>query len=256
VTRPLWSIQKYLCILLVIRITNMVAITNEMVANYWNWDASLTEPFSPPSPHKDVQTGVWFLMNPANVNSLDFGTDLSLNGSVGTNESILFPIWASFFDEHDRNDLVNPNASKVQAAKETYNVGDFSVNNQPTTVSVDNNANYASISGVLCPPTHLPVLQGAVSEYSTKSDFPITIPPNTHQQHLDPHNIGMVVNHSGNFLAGSHGYWVLHQGFSSGTHTVVYVTRIRGVPCAHAEGSPHPNTTFVSSRITYTLMVH
>jgi hypothetical protein len=231
----------------------MVAITDQMVANYWNWDVSLTKPFSPPLPYKD-QTGVWFLMDPAYVNSLDFGTDIAISGSIGRNELILFPIWAAFFDEHDQNDVVNSNTSKPEAAKETYNVGDFSVNNQPTTVSVDN-ADYASISGVLCPPTQTPVLTGAVSEYSTINDFPITIPPNTQMQHENPSNIGMVKGHSGDFRAGSHGYWVLYPGFSSGTHTIAYVTRIRGLPCAHAEGSPKPNTTFVSSRITYTLNI-
>jgi hypothetical protein len=183
---------------------------NEWVAQFWNWRVA-----QPPVENggciMNDRGSVVMLMETAQESQMT-RNPIEQNCTILANQSIMIPLWVAWCDTAIPEHRDFRGERLAQCAREEYNLGHIQ-----SSVKVDG-----------LPITRLDVMMKMppgtpehitppvnVTEFSSEQ-FNIFIPPTTPKGEQG----------SGNFPAGSHGWWVFLDPLPPGEHTISYNTRV------------------------------
>ena len=207
---------------------------DKWVADYWNWEVSLSSEESTPAPEG-------CLMN--NSSSLVMLKGPSGSGTprqvceISSDQAILIPLWVAWCDNTPGGRPRDPNIPLSKCAREEYNLGNIRsevrVDGSPI---ADLNVRMSLMSGSL---DYKKFSLENVTEIQTKN-FDLIVPADTQMPNLP----------AGTWKAGSHGWWAILKPLPPGDHIISYSTRV--TPTG-ALTSPGTNPHF--SDITYFIKV-
>jgi hypothetical protein len=204
---------------------------NEWVAQFWNWRVA-----QPP-----VENGgcimndrgiVVMLMETAQESQMT-RNPIEQNCTILANQSIMIPLWVAWCDTAIPEHREFRGERLAQCAREEYNLGHIQ-----SSVKVDG-LPVARLDVMMKMPPGTPEYIAPpvnVTEFSSEQ-FNIFIPPTTSKGEQG----------SGNFPAGSHGWWVFLDPLPPGEHTISYNTRVDPVTA--------DVTVLGAENITYSLQV-
>lgn len=183
---------------------------NMWVAQFWNWRVAQPSPEQGGCLVNSTQSVV-MLMETAQEDQI-VRDPIEQKCNISTDQGIMIPLWAAWCDTAipDHRDFRGPRLA--QCAREEYNLGHIQSN-----VMV-NGTKVATLNALMNIPPGTPkyISEPAnVTEFSS-NQFNIFIPPSTPKGEQG----------SGNFPAGSHGWWVFLKPLPPGEHTISYNTRV------------------------------
>jgi hypothetical protein len=204
---------------------------NEWVDQFWNWRVA-----QPPVENggciMNDKGSVVMLMETAQESQMT-RNPIEQNCTILSNQSIMIPLWVAWCDTAipEHRDFLG--GRLAQCAREEYNQGHIQ-----SGVNVDG-LPLARLDAMMKMPPGTPEYVTPpvnVTEFSS-DQFNIFIPPTTPKGEQG----------SGNFPAGSHGWWVFLEPLLPGEHTISYNTRVDPVT---------PDVTVLGAEnITYSLNV-
>jgi hypothetical protein len=197
---------------------------NKLVADYWNWEVSLSSAESEPEPSGclvyDAGSAV-MLKGPAVQGSPHQVCEIS------SNQTIMIPLWVAWCDNTPGGRERDPNVPLSKCAREEYNLGNIKSN-----VVLDGklvarlDVRMSIVSGSL---DYKIFSLDNVTEIQT-TNFKLRVPPDTQMPNLP----------AGTWDAGSHGWWVVMKPLPKGDHTVSYNIRVTPTGALTSPGTnPH-----------------
>jgi hypothetical protein len=180
---------------------------DDWISQFWNWWISVPrgEDVPPPDGCLINRSGsMVMLMENADTTSAINMCDIS------SSEGILVPLWVGWADSATPHD---PNKTMSEVAREEANLGNVKGNVILDGIPIARLDVSSSLkSGEL---DYRITSLTNVSELYT-SDFDLAIPEDTHKPNQIP----------GNWLAGSHGWWVFLKPLEAGEHTLRYSIQV------------------------------
>jgi hypothetical protein len=204
---------------------------NEWVAQFWNWRVA-----QPPVKNggciMNDNGSVAMLMETAQESQFT-RNPIEQNCTILSNQSIMIPLWVAWCDTAIPEHKDFRGERLAQCAREEYNQGHIQ-----SSANIDG-LPVARLDAIVKVPPGTPeylTLPVNATEFSS-DQFNIFIPPTTPKGEQG----------SGNFPAGSHGWWVFLKPLPPGEHTISYNTRVDPV---------NPDVTVLGAEnITYSLDV-
>lgn len=183
---------------------------NSWVAQFWNWRVAQPTPEQGGCLVNSTQSVV-MLMETAQEDQIA-RQPIEQKCNISTNQGIMIPLWVAWCDTAIPAHQNLRGLKLAQCAREEYNLGHIQSN-----VIVDG-IPVAKLNAMMTMPPGTPKYISPpvnVTEFSP-DEFNIFIPPKTPKGEQG----------SGNFPAGSHGWWVFLNPLPPGEHTVYYNTRV------------------------------
>jgi hypothetical protein len=204
---------------------------NEWVAQFWNWRVA-----QPPVENGECvmnDRGIVVMLMETAQESQMTRNPIEQNCRILANQSIMIPLWVAWCDTAIPEHRDFRGERLAQCAREEYNLGHIQ-----SSVKVDG-LPVARLDVMMKMPPGTPEYLAPpvnVTEFSSEQ-FNIFIPPTTPKGEQG----------SGNFPAGSHGWWVFLDPLPPGEHTISYNTRVDPVTA--------DVTVLGAENITYSLQV-
>ena len=204
---------------------------NERVAQFWNWRVA-----QPPVENGGCimnQNGSMVMLMETAQESQMTRNPIEQNCTILSNQTIMIPLWVAWCDTAIPEHKEFRGERLAECAREEYNLGHIQ-----SGVSVDRSP-IARLDVMMKPPgTPQYVTQPVnVTEFSS-DQFNLYIPPTTPKGEQG----------SGDFPAGSQGWWVFLEPLEPGQHTISYNTRVDPVTA--------DVTVLGAENITYSLDVN
>jgi hypothetical protein len=183
---------------------------NEWVAQFWNWRVA-QPPIKNGGCTMNDEGSVVMLMETAQESQMT-RNPIEQNCTILSNQSIMIPTWVAWCDTAIPEHRNFRGERLAQCAREEYNLGHIQ-----SSVKVDG-LQVAKLDVLMRMPSGTPQYVTPpvnVTEFSSEQ-FNIFIPPTTPKGEQG----------SGNFPAGSQGWWVFLEPLEPGQHTISYNTRV------------------------------